>query len=461
MTGAGDSRNGLTSGVLRDGRLSYEDTAWWRMSRPNNVMVVDSLLFLDGLVEPEAIESVVRERLLADWPVFSCRALPSPLPLRQHRWVPDPEFALSRHLDVVELPAPGDDQVLADLVAERMSEPLPEDRPPWRLTLYRGHDGGSAVHLRVAHAVADGSAQVQVLLSLTDPLGSGAPAAPRPLPPPPQARPGPRGQLAVLPAAVDVVAAATAWVRAAAKLLLTPPDSGTVLHARCGRRKRVAWTAPLSVSELKALAHAYGATVNDVLLGALAGALRRYLLDRDGGLRDVRVMVPVDLRGAPPVPGEVLGNRFGLVYLDLPVLEEDPRARLVEVHRRMGRIKGTPEAPLSAMVLSAMGAAGPLGDRAGVATFSPKASAVVTDVIGPTQPLALAGVPLRHLVAWVPRAGDIPLGVSFVSLRGELVVGLATDARVVPDPARLLDAVVAELAALAPTTSVAASHPRA
>lgn len=445
MTGAGT--DGSTGGRAENGRLSYEDTAWWRMNRPSNLMVVDSLLFLDGAVEPAAVETVVRERLLARWPVFSCRAVRSQLPLRQHRWVRDPEFALARHLDVVELPAPGDDEVLGDLVSERMSEPLPGDRPPWRMTLYRGHDGGSALHLRVAHAVADGSAQVQVLLSLTDPLDAGAPAlAPPQRPPSP--RPDRAGLLPVLPAAVDVVTAAPAWVRAAGKLLLTPPDSGTVLHARCGRRKRVAWTAPLSLPGVKALAHAHGATVNDVLLGALAGGLRRYLLERDGGLRDVRAMVPVDLRAAPPAPGEALGNRFGLVYLDLPMLLEDPRARLAEVHRRMERIKGTPEAPLAAMVLSAMGAAGPLGDRLGVATFSPKASAVVTDVIGPAQPLTLAGAPLRHLVAWVPRAGDIPLGVSFVSLHGELVVGLATDARVVPDPRRLLDEVVAELATL-------------
>ncbi|MGN6333702.1 MAG: WS/DGAT domain-containing protein [Motilibacteraceae bacterium] len=444
----------------RDGRLSYEDTAWWRMSRPSNVMVVDSLLFLDGAVEPATIETVVRERLLARWPVFSCRPVAAALPLRQHRWVPDRDFALSRHLDVVDLPLPGDDEVLSDLVSERMSESLPEDRPPWRITLYRGYGAGSALHVRVAHAAADGSAQVQVLLSMTDPLEPAVrPAVPAPRPATGHRDRG-RRPLPALPAAVGAVTAAPAWVRAAAKLLLTPPDSGTVLHARCGRVKRVAWTRPLSLPEVRALAHENGATVNDVLLGALAGGLRRYLLERDGGLRDVRTMVPVDLRGAPPVPGEALGNRFGLVYLDLPVLEEDPRARLVEVHRRMERIKGTPEAPLSAMVLSAMGAAGPLGDRVVVATFSPKASAVVTDVIGPAQPLALAGVPLRHLVAWVPRAGDIPLGVSFVSMRGELVVGLATDARVVPDPTRLLDAVVAELAVLAPTTSLANLEPR-
>jgi WS/DGAT/MGAT family acyltransferase len=442
-------------GTTVRGLLSYEDTAWWRMTRAINPMVVDSLLFLDGPVEAAAIEDVVRERLLARWPVFSCRAEASPLPLRPHRWVQDPDFSLDRHLDVVELPAPGGDDLLADVVSERMSEPLPADRPPWRMTLYRGHDSGSVLHLRVAHAVADGSAQVQVLLSLTDPVEPGPTGAPaRPLPSPRAAQSGPLSDLPVVPTAVGAVTAAPAWIRAAGKLLFTPPDTGTVLHARCGRRKRVAWTAPLPLPEVKALAHAHGATVNDVLLGALAGGLRRYLLERDGGLRDVRVMVPVDLRGAPPAPGETLGNRFGLVYLDLPVLEEDPRARLVEVHRRMAQIKGTPEAPLSAMVLSAMGAAGPLGDRVGVATFSPKASAVVTDVIGPAQPLALAGVPLRHLVAWVPRAGDIPLGVSFVSMRGELVVGLATDARVVPDPRRLLDGVLAELSPTVASPSV-------
>lgn len=453
--GAGDGQSSYGK------RMSYEDTAWWRMNRASNLMVVDSVLFLDGAVDPAAIEAVVRDRLLARWPVFSCRPLAAPLPLSQHRWVPDPEFALARHFDVVDLPAPGDDEQLGALVSERMSEPLPEDRPPWRMTLYRGFGTGSALHVRLAHALADGSAQVQVLLSLTDPLGPAAgPAVPGPRPAPSRGAGTRRGALPFLPSAVDVVSAAPAWLRAAGKLLLTPPDGGTVLHARCGRRKRVAWTAPIPLADVKAIAHEHGATVNDVLLGALAGGLRRYLLERDGGLHDVRAMVPVDLRGAAPAPGERLGNRFGLVYLDLPVRSEDPAARLAEVHRRMARIKGTPEAPLAAMVLSVMGAAGPLGDRLGVATFSPKASAVVTDVIGPPQPLALAGAPLRHLVAWVPRAGEIPLGVSFVSMRGELVVGVATDARVVPDPARLLDAVVAELAVLATAAAAEADEAR-
>lgn len=426
-------------------RMSYEDAAWLRMSRASNLMVVDSLLFLDGDVERADLEQLVRERLLGTWPVFQCRPQPGPGPFTP-RWVQDPDFALDRHLDVVRLARPGGDTQLADLVSDAMSEPLPPDRPPWRMTLYLGHQRSSALHLRVAHAVADGSAQVQVLLSLTD-SADGAP-----VPTTPQVRApldaGGRGRSALATAA-GAVAAAPAWVRAAAKLLLTPPDSGTVLHARCGRRKRVAWSAPLDLVDLKALAHAHGATVNDVLLGALAGGLRRYLLERDGGLRDVRVMVPVDLRGAPPVPGEPLGNRFGLVYLDLPVLVEPAPARLVEVHRRMERIKGTPEAPLAAMVLSGMGAAGGLGERLGVATFSPKASAVVTDVVGPAAPLTLAGAPLRHLVAWVPRAGDIPLGISFVSMRGELVVGVAADARVVPDPQRLLAGLDAELDGLA------------
>jgi NRPS condensation-like uncharacterized protein len=84
----------------------------------------------------------------------------------------------------------------------------------------------------------------------------------------------------------------------------------------------VAWGRPLSLEQVKGIAHAHDATVNDVLLAALSGGLRRYLRDRGAAVQEIQAMVPFNLRPLDqPVP-RGLGNKFGLVFLPLPLRSE-------------------------------------------------------------------------------------------------------------------------------------------
>ena len=76
-----------------------------------------------------------------------------------------------------------------------------------------------------------------------------------------------------------------------------------------------------------------------MLLAAVSGALRHYLQDRDSPVGEIQAMVPFNLRPLDkPVPRK-LGNKFGLVFLPLPVGTSGSYRRLVEVHRRMQEIK--------------------------------------------------------------------------------------------------------------------------
>jgi hypothetical protein len=109
------------------------------------------------------------------------------------------------------------------------------------------------------------------------------------------------------------------------------------LKGKLGVAQRVAWSSPIPLDDVKAIGHATGTTVNTVLLTAVAGALRGYLGERDTQVGELTAVVPFNLRPLDqPLPAD-LGNRFGLVYLPLPVGTEDCRGRLAEVHRRMER----------------------------------------------------------------------------------------------------------------------------
>src|SRR4029450_5964869 len=119
--------------------------------------------------------------------------------------------------------------------------------------------------------------------------------------------------------------------------------------------KRVAWTHPLPLPEVKAIGRALGASVNDVLLSCVAGALRAYRADKGDDTHDmiVRALVPVNLR--PIEKAYRLGNQFGLVFLDLPIGVENPIERLYAVRANMNALKGSFQPVLALGLLAAMG----------------------------------------------------------------------------------------------------------
>jgi WS/DGAT/MGAT family acyltransferase len=184
---------------------------------------------------------------------------------------------------------------------------------------------------------------------------------------------------------------------------------------------------------IKAICHATGTTVNDVLTAAMTGALRRYLLSRDSLVDEIRVMLPYNLRApGEPLPRD-LGNRFGLVYLTLPVGIADPSDRLAEVHRRMQEIKHSREGGLSYAILEAVGLTPHQIEQSLLDVFAHKTSAVLTNVAGPSEPVYFAGSKIAGVVPWVPAAGTIGMGISIFSYNDGVTVGLQVDAGLIPD----------------------------
>ncbi len=471
--------------LLRDeARMGSVDRAWLRMDDPANLMVVNALLLLDGPLARAQLRELIGARL--GW-IRRMRLHVEPGRL-WHRWA-ERELDLDAHIHEHTLAAPADEAALRELISALISRPLDHDRPLWRLHLIQGAGAGegSAILARVHHSVGDGFAQLLVLLSLTD--RAPEPAEQNPLQalfdPAADARAaveaarefmrevmptgvklllhrdfGPAGEdrrrgrlgrlgLPGLPdKAKQLARLGGAATRDLARLLLRRPDSETVFRGPLQVDKRVAWSQPLDLAQLRARAHALDSTINDVLLSATTGGLRRYILargDSPDGV-ELRAVVPINLRRLAELAR--LGNRFGLVFLTLPVGIADPRARLAEIHRRMDALKRSVEPLVTWGILELIGSSPKLVERLVLDYFAKRVSFVMTNVPGPERPLYLAGRELTGMMFWVPQSGRVGLGVSIFSYAGTLRLGIACDARLVPDPERLVASLHAELDAL-------------
>ncbi|HSD24032.1 MAG TPA: wax ester/triacylglycerol synthase family O-acyltransferase [Solirubrobacterales bacterium] len=459
-------------------RMSHADAAWLHMDQPTNLMVITGVLWFDEPPDWEGVRERIRERMVEPFPRFRQRVVEGTGPLSGPHWEDDPNFDPDLHFHRVALPAPGDPAALQDFVADLMANPLDRSKPLWHFHFVDGYGDGAAMVARIHHCIADGIALGRVLLSLTDesPDAGIAPADDS------AAREESGGPLRALlrPAAKavslardaaealaheaievgkdpshlrDLAADAREDAAAVAKVLTMPADPPTALKGELGVAQRVAWSSPIPLDEVKAIGHASGTTVNDVLLTAVAGALRSYLEGRGTQVGELTAVVPFNLRPLDqPLPPE-LGNRFGLVYLPLPVGIEDRRARLDQVHGRMEQIKHSPEGAVSYGVLDAIGRTPVQIEKRLVDLFSTKGSAVMTNVPGPRQPVYMAGTPVRGVLVWAPCSGGVSMSVAIFSYAGEVTLGVMTDAGLVPDPERIIEAFEPELSALASEVS--------
>lgn len=448
-------------------QMNSADAAWLHMDRPTNQMVVNSVFWCDEPMDFERCKDVVRERLIERFPRFRQRIVERP-GIGVPSWEDQPKFDFDRHVHHLALPAPHDRVALEELVGDLISAPLDRSKALWDLYFVEGYGAGIALVWRMHHCIADGMALARVLLSMTDgqpdggiqPEGDPGPAH-RPL----ETLASPLAAGAHLAEAAmhegftllthprpelrGLVSHTAADARALRRLLLTLPDKDTVLRGELSGAQKVTWIDGIALEEVKAIGHATGTTVNDVLVAAITGALHRYLVRRHSLVAELRATIPFNLRPPEePLPRE-LGNHFGLVYLDLPVGMRGPRKRLDEVHRRMDSIKHSPEGALAYGILGLIGLTPPQVERPLVDLFSSKSTAVVTNVPGPREPIYFAGTRIAGVVVWVPAAGPIGLGVSIFSYAGAVTVGLRVDAAVIPDPETITEAFANELEVLA------------
>ncbi len=453
-------------------KMSGVDTAWLRMDTASNLMMIVGIEVFEQPVALSALRQLLRSRLLVHRR-FRQRVEFDPAGAW---WVDDRAFDLDRHLLTHQLPEPAGDAEMQAFVGAQASRPLDPERPLWQMHLVENYLGKSALVARIHHCIGDGIALVAVMMSLTDqPMpGVDRPGAAEPdagagadadgidarpgiesNPWTPYLRPLTKGAVKAIEASaaawsksmdvlvrpeqlVDYAEVGSQVIRDAVGLALMPNDSLTSLKGRPGPDKQVAWADPLPLDEVKTVCRVLGASVNDVLLSCVAGALRRYLegiCEPTEGV-EIRAMVPVNLR--PLKDALKLGNRFGLVPLVLPVGIANPVARVREVRARMDALKEGYQAILAFGLLGAVGLAPQPIQKQVLDLLARKATAVMTNVPGPQQPIHLAGSTLSRMMFWVPQSGDIGLGVSILSYNGSVQFSVIADSRLCPDPGAII-----------------------
>jgi diacylglycerol O-acyltransferase / wax synthase len=407
-------------------------------------------------------------------PRYRQRLAHVPLGVARPLWVDDERFDVSRH---VRRSSGGD---LLELAATVMSTPLSRERPLWELWIANELDDGRVgVVGKAHHCMVDGIAAVELAALLLDPEPDVPPDEPDPWEPAPAPSPGEllvgglldraRGQL-------RLASASARMALAPRRLLASVEGSGRALAHSLARTAPVErlneplspyrhlGTLSRSLDELRLVKRAFGTTVNDVLLAAAAGGVRRYLERHDTEPRRLKAMVPVNVRAGAD---EELGNRIAFLFVELPCEEPDPIARLAAVHlaTREAKAYGEPEGADAVLELASY-APSPVQRALSRIVASPHTfNVVVSNIPGPAEQLYMLGCPLREAYPIVPLAERHGLSIGFTTVAGGAFFCVYADRDAVPDPERLAGEVgnaLDELIELAPVpTREAAAAPGA
>ncbi|MFF1924181.1 wax ester/triacylglycerol synthase family O-acyltransferase [Streptomyces sp. NPDC058221] len=391
------------------------------------------------------------------------------LPVGGAAWSVDKDFDVHRHVKRVDLSGveAGDEGAFmaaaTRLAGELMEQPLRRGLPPWQMYLIGGAAGGPfAVLVKLHHALADGMRAVAIGAGIFDEIASfaggsrtGAPAG-RARPVPPRSwMPGPRQVAGLAIGRIEDLGRAFGVGASLVRASRLDLRGATALSASSSGTRRLA-TADLDLDAVQRIRRAAGGTSNDVLLAVVAGALRRWMLERGEPLpgADPRALVPVSRRRPG---GAATGNRLSAYLLGLPVSEPDPWERLRAVRGAMDRnkaagpLRGAGAVAVLADQLPSLAHrfGAPLAGNAARMLFD----VLVTSVPLPRSALSLGGCPLRALYPMAPLARGQSLAVALTTYGGRVQIGLVADGKALPDLERLgrcAEDEVAELLALLP-----------
>ena len=379
-----------------------------------------------------------------------------PLHMGRPVWVDDPHFDLEYHVRRTAVPQTCEDDQLAELMAQVMSQRLDRDHPLWEYWVIEGLTGDRwALISKVHHCMVDGVSGTDLYRVIFDSSPEPSPAAAdnRAVGGEPSSLDlAARAALddAVLPARdalalTGAVADPTGVIRRAADTIrglakLTPtlgPVTGSSLRGPIGRQRRFRW-ARASLKDVKLIRLELGGTVNDVVLAAISGGYRELLLARgeEPGPHMVRSLVPVSVRA----PGEenIYDNRVSAMLADLPVHLADPEERLAAVQAELAALKASKEEMVAEEVLSLGGyslyplASWLVRQVLGLPPWRDVVT-VTTNVPGPRQPLYGMGRRLLEIIPYVPIASAVRTGVAIFSYCGELTFGITGDFASSPD----------------------------
>jgi diacylglycerol O-acyltransferase len=449
-------------------RVTADDLMSLVSERGSTPMQVGAVLMLDarsGLDPARAID--VLGGGIAAVPRLRQRLEQTPFGCGRPVWVDDPDFKVTNHMTVVPCPAPGGEPMLLVLAAELVGAPLSRIRPLWTATLVTDTAPGEAALILVFHHVlADGIGGLAVLARLVEgAVGDGgavkagvvegdAPAGadlgfPRPAPSRTalfiDAARGRIRSLRRLPAALKRLGGAAAELRPAARA----GAARTSLNRPTGPRPSFAGIR-VDVNRVHRVAHAHGATVNDVVLTAVAGALHQ-LLERRGEQAD-EIVISVPFSARRTTSAADLGNQSGVIPLAIPAAggptQGGPGTRLEAAAALTRAAKRQPAGASTSLLGPLFRLLARVGLYQRFITRQRMIHTFASTMRGPETRKALFGCPITGILPLSVPTGNVTVSFVMLSYAGELAVTIVADPDACTDLPVLRELLAGEFEAL-------------
>lgn len=467
-------------------QLSAQDAQFLYTQTANNLTHIMGVYIYDPSTAPGGFvrfKDIIRhvESRVDTSPLFKRRLHRLPFDVDHPYWVEDEHFDIEAHMSHARLPEPGDWRQFTIAVARYFSKPMDMNRPLWDIYIIEGLDriegipkGSFAMLHRVHHAAVDGASGAHAFIAMSDIDAKGTPAIPEPPPPenlgkpPSSAEVVTRAWSASMQSPVKFMNAllkmSPALVSAARKTMMTEggmtagvPE--TRFNVPVGPHKMFDATT-VALADVAAIrAKVPGATVNDVVLTTVGGALRKYLAKHKELPKESLVAVaPINLRGKG---GKAANPGNQVSAMSVPVRSDiaDPLDRLAAIRDYTVEAKEA-KAGVSARIMTDLSQHIPGATMAAVARivtserFAVRGTNLfISNVPGAQVPLYLAGAQLVQQHGMAPLANNMGLFVATPSYNGRIAFSIISERSVMPDIAffrECIDESFADLMAAAP-----------
>ena len=448
-------------------QLTGLDVSYLYLDAPNQPVHIVCLFIFDAGSGKEKFNFKAYRELMASRlhvsRIFRQRLVETPLHLDYPYWIEDPDFNLDFHIHRMALPKPGGWEELKDLYRHILVLPLDRSRPLWNMYLVEGLDSikgispdSFAMIMKVHHVAIDGISGAHILNNILDPT-----ITPRKLQAPVWSPDSMPDEIELLKKSMVntikrplQVKKLISQVKQGGINLIGRAFSGKIQHASIpfdvpmtrfngAISSHRAWDSiSCSLAEVKAIGKAADSkiTVNDVVLTLCAGALRRYLADKNElPSHPLIALVPVSIRSTQETMS--MGNRISTMLIKLATTEKYPEKRLEMSHKYANSAKAVFAGfddemladSLEALPYLLGGAAALLYRKTQKKNWPQLFNLVITNVPGPFNPLYANGIPLKSVYLSGPIIDGNGLFIGIFSYAGLLTINVNVCKNMMPD----------------------------
>jgi WS/DGAT/MGAT family acyltransferase len=441
--------------------MSDEDALMWNIEKdPVLRSTIVAVAVFDGVPDWDRVRRRI-ERTTCFIPRLRQRVVSPPFRIAPPRWMAEPQFDLDYHLRRVRLPSSGTLRALFDIVQPIATSSFDRARPLWEFTLFEGLDGPegerAAMAMKVHHSVTDGVGGMELLAHFVD-LVPDAPErpddeVPAAIPPENAGMVGiTRHSVGHTRRRVTGIAsrAPGAFGRATCRAIRHPVGTSAefVRTTRSVARTLAPATAPMSpimvgrgltrrlavidvaLDELRRVAKATNASLNDVFVAAVLGGVRHYHVRHGADPEWLRMTLPINLRQGNDDAG---GNRFAPARFPVPAAIEEPRERIAAIGALVREWRAEPALQMTSTLAGILNRLPTATTTALFGGMLRCCDFVTSNIPGAPVPVYFGGARVDRLYAFAPPAGAA-FNVALISHCDTCCVGIVIDTTAVPDP---------------------------